>query len=545
MKNFKNIISLVLAFIIILNFNKFAYSQEIISSNTYAKVIKVIDGDAIQVELPNQKTAYVKLKWVNSQGYDESFKYLTDTLLGENVFLVKNGTSYKNDNFNYMLVYLNGTNINQELLENGYATIDRTEDKTGDYKNLSLAEKNAKDNLSGMWKFNNENYSSITGENSQNVISNNDKININTASRSQLQNLLKEVPYDVIINIIKYRDRNPFSNIQEIKFVKGFTKKMYDKNKSSLTVSTNINKANNFELKTLDDLSDEQVNKIIEQRDKKEFTSKSQISDIISSSKYSKISDYIDIKDVNFVDKYITTEKANISLSDKSYLTSAGAIHSFADDIIYYRKNGYTYKTLMELSKLGSKYISEEDINYLEDNLDIFTNLNTDNIKDLLAVFTTDQAEKIKKKTLYQKYELKQFIDEKTYNKVKDAVVIGSNVDEYININTATKEQMLENGIDSNKANYLIKKRPIRNSTQLPLNVQNINNKISIYTNINKASKKELKSLNNGINDDLINKIIKYRESDNFGSLEEIAEFFKANNSSSIYEKIKTYIVVR
>ena len=43
----------------------------------------------------------------------------------------------------------------------------------------------------------------------------------------------------------------------------------------------------------------------------------------------------------------------------------------------------------------------------------------------------------------------------------------------------------------------------------------------------------------------LIDNIIKYREQDNFGSLEEVEELFKANNASDVYDKIKSYIVIR
>ena len=104
---------------------------------------------------------------------------------------------------------------------------------------------------------------------------------------------------------------------------------------------------------------------------------------------------------------------------------------------------------------------------------------------------------------------------------------------------------MYEQKISTNQTYHIMQKRPIRQPAQLPLDVSDINNKISLYTNINTASKTELLSLNNGINNLLIDNIIKYREQDNFGSLEEVEEFFKANNTSDVYDKIKSYIVIR
>lgn len=444
-----------------------------------------------------------------------------------------------------MIVYCNGRNINNEMVENGYAVIDTKQDKGGTYNTLISYQNTAKLNSSGIWRFEDNSYSSITGSSGGNIIQTNDKININTATRSQLEKLLKGVSSDLAKEIVRYRDKNPFSNIQEIKFVKGFTKKIYDQNKYSLTVYTNINTANEFELKTLNDMSDSYINRILDERDKEKFTSISDIISIITRDNYNKISDFISIKDYDTIDVSKNSYRANISVSNKTYLTDAGVPYYFADDIISYRKNGYTYKTLMELSKLGTSNINEDDINFLEDNLNVLTNLNTENINELNAIFGTTDAKKIYNKTLYQKQDLKDLISSSDYDKIKDVVYVNKNKDEYININTATKEQMYAQSISTTQSYKLIEQRPIRHAGQLPIDVTNINNKISLYTNINTASRLELQSLNNGITELLIDKIIKYREEDNFGSLDEVAEFFKENNSTVVYDKIKSYIVVR
>ncbi|WP_250278190.1 helix-hairpin-helix domain-containing protein [[Clostridium] colinum] len=548
MKFLKNTILSILIFSMIFCFNIPTYAKEIneiTENNISATVLQVLDGDTIQVKLPNNDTAYVKLKGVNTKGFDTSYEYLTSSLLGQNVTLTKDGYSYDGSKFNYMIVYCNGRNINNELIQNGYAVIDTSQGKTNSYNNLLASQDSAKQNSLGMWRFENNNYSSITGSSSSNIIQTNDKVNINTATKSQLEKLLKGISSDLSREIIKYREKNPFSNIQEIKFVKGFTKKIYDQNKHALTVCTNINKANEFELKTLNELSDDNIQKIMNKRDKKEFTSVSDLSSVISKDTYNKISDYISTKDVSNIDVSKSYARANISLSSKYYLTNADVSYYLADDIINYRKNGYTYKTLMEISKLGTNNITEQDIHYLQDNLNVFTNLNTENIHELNSVFSKTNAEKIKNKKFYQKSEVKDIIGSTDYDKFKDALCVDKNKDEYVNINTATKEQMYAQGINSTEAYNIIQKRPIRHSGQLPFNVSHINNKISLYTNINTASKLELRSLNNGISDTLIDKIIKYREDDNFGSLQELEEFFKANNASNVYNNIKSYIVVR
>lgn len=540
-------LKLFLVFVLVFNLCNLTYAKQIdqiSQTTTIAKVLKIIDGDTIQVELPNKDTAYVKLKGVTSNGFDESYNYLTNTLLGQNVTLQKDKTSYNGGKFNYMVVYCNGVNINNQLLQSGLAVIDKTQDKGYQYDALVQSENIAKSDLSGIWLYEDNNYSSITGENGKTTLQTSDKVNINTATKDQLRTLLKGVGLDLANEIVKYREKNPFNSIQEIKFVKGFTKKMYDDNKYIMTVCTNINKANTFELKTLNNLGDKYIEDIINKRSRKDFDNTSQLADILEPLDYSKVSYFISTEDKTTINVIKGADTANISLSSKTYLTKAGASSTFASDIINYRKNGYTYKTLMELMQIGSN-VTEQEINYLQDNLQIYTNVNTNNINYLMTIFTKTDAESISKKQIKQKEDLKNAISSSKYEQTKDAVCVDINKDEYININTATKEQMYTQGFSSDEAYKLIEKRPIRNATQFPFNVSNINNKISLYTNINTASKTELKSLNNGMTDLLIDKIIKYRQEEDFATLDEIKQFFDSNNATNTFNAIKSYLVVR
>lgn len=542
-------LKLFLVFVLAFNLITTTYAKpinQISQTTTVAKVLKIIDGDTMQVELPNKDTAYVKLKGVTSKGFDQSYDYLTNTLLGQNVTLQKDKTSYNGGKFNYMVVYYNGININNQLLQSGLAVIDNTQDKGYQYDTLVQSQNIAKTDLSGMWLYEDYNYSSITGENGATIIQTDDKVNINTATKDQLRSLLKGVGVDLANEIVKYRDKNPFNTIQEIKFVKGFTKKMYDDNKHIMTVSTNINKANTFELKTLNNLSDQYIDDIINKRSRKDFSDIKQLADILEPTDYSKISYFISTEDKTSINIIKGADTANVSLSSKSYLTKAGASSTFASDIVSYRKNGYTYKTLMELMQIGSN-VTEQELNYLQDNLELYTNVASNNIDYLMTVFTKTDAQNISKKTIKQKEDLKSIISESKYEQTKDAIYVDTNKDEYININinTATKEQMYEQGFSTDEAYKLIQKRPIRNATQFPFNVSKINNKISLYTNINTASRTELKSLNNGMTDLLIDKIIKYRQDEGFATLDEIKQFFESNNALNTFNAIKSYLVVR
>ncbi|MDE6357410.1 MAG: helix-hairpin-helix domain-containing protein, partial [Eubacteriales bacterium] len=478
------------------SFNSFANENtEITSSSTSATVLQIIDTDAIKVSLDgSNQVAFVKLRGIKGNAFNPGFEYLTNTLLGEKVMLIKDGYIPFNGKWNYMNVFYNGININNELVANGYAMVDKTQNQGSYYQTLINSQNIANSYGLGIWQEQSPNYSSITG-NTTNSYYTKDKVNINTASLSQLKTLLKGVSNQVAENIIYYRERNPFTTIQEIKFVKGFTKEMYTQNKNVMSVSTNINTANEYELVTLG-LSGSEINALIELRNKKEFSQTSDILSVISNTKYNKLKPFISMSNQTEISYTISSSIANINVSNKSYIEKAGVSSIYANEIVANRKNGYTYKTLMEIGKFKSNAMKEIDLHKYEDNLSLVTNLNSSNEEELVYLFnSTTLGKNIYKQSFKNKEELRKFISESEYQKLKDAVYVNKIENDYININTATKAQMENVGFSSSDASRLINARPMVTSNDIPFNISSLNSKVSLYTNINKASRNELYSL--------------------------------------------------
>lgn len=511
---------------------------------TEAKVLEVLSGDSLKVQLPNNDIAYVKIKGITTNGFDESYSFLIDSVLGQNIILTRDGASYNSGKFTYMNVYLNNLNIAEEMIKLGYAVIDKKQDKGTDYNKFVSAQDEAKKNSSGLWIYENPNYSTLTGFSQENINYTNDKVNINTATKEQLKTLLKGIDDTVAKNIVAYRDANLFSNIQEIKFVDGFTKKMYDDNKIALTVSTNINKANEYELRTLG-ISNDEISKIITERNKKEFSSINNLKDFVSRSLYYKIEKYISIDNRTSVDDDTSILKANVGLSERSYLSDVGVSYKIAKDIVSYREYGYTYKTLYELTRLGTANANITDINYLQDNLEIYTNINTASKKELISIFGSKNGTKIYDDKYTSIADLQKILSKNEYEKMKANIYEKEIKPEYININTATKQELVDAGLSSAQVDTILRNRPITNPSQIHIDVTNVNDKISLYTNINTASEKELKSLNNNITSEFIDKLIKRRKEEIFGSITEVEQFFKDNNAPLTFKQVKQFIVVR
>lgn len=543
----KNIIIIGVLISIIFNINAFANGYtKILDSSSYATVVDIIDGDAIKVKLNNGETAYVKLAGINANGYDSSYTYLMQKILGATVLLV-NENSATSNKWNYMLVYYNGTNINQDLIEKGYAIIDNTQNKTSINNSLVSAQSNATAYGNGVWAYNSKTASTLTGQTSTALYTGN-KVNINTATESQLKNYLNNITDKLASEIVAYRSKNPFSNITELKFVDGMTRDIYNQNKNIITVSTNINTAQDIELKTLRELSDSEIDKIIAYRSEKEFTKIETLKDFISYTKYSNIEPYISVTGVTEIYNTINTYIANINGSDKTYLTYTGLSNTNAGIVTSYRTNGYTYKTLEELLKLPGFSTTKKELHYLEDNLNIMTNLNAKNKNELSAIFSENLTKVIYSTDISSSATsetLKKLLTNSVYDKVKDYIYIGSYSTNYINLNTATQTELTNIGFSVSQANQIINSRPITNSSMLPFNISQLNTKISLYTNINTASSEELKSLSSKMSSSIISNIKSYVKEQPFNSLDELKEYLTSIGESQLYTEIKDYIVFR
>lgn len=541
----KKLISILL--IIVLTFcfqlNIYASNTQIKDSTIYAKVIQIIDTNAIKVSINENEIAYVKLKGIKGNGFDKGVEYLNNTILGEQVMLILDGYSQFDGKWNYMQVYYNGLNISNELVLNGYAIIDNTQFQGSNYNTLLKNQTIASGYQLGMWENEAPDYSSITGGNNSKPQYTKNKVNINTASLNQLKTLLKNIPSEVCENIIYYRERNPFTTIQEIKFVKGFTKEMYNQNKDFLAVSTNVNTANPYELETLG-LTNGQIDTLLDIRADKEIKNTSDlIPKVFTYSQHQKLKPFISTSNVNEIDYIISSSIANINGSDASYLQKIGLTYQEANEIIKNRTNGYTYKTLMELGEFKNNYLSETSLHKYEDNLSLLTNLNSSFEEELIYLFGYSTGKKVYNASFSNKEQLKNYVSDSEYQKYKDAVYVNNKEEDYINVNTATKTQMQEKGLTSEEISKIVNSRPILNANDFTFNISRINSKISLYTNINKATRNELYSL--GLDYSTIDKIINYRNEQPFGSKTEIKEFFQQNNISNIYSKIEKYLVVR
>ncbi len=532
----------------------FAENYVILSDdNVSAKVIQIIDGDAIKVRLlDTNETALIKIIGVNSMGYDASVKYLTDKILGAVVTLAKDSNiNIVSGSWNYRYVIFNGVNISNELVAKGYAALDTSQSNGSLYSYLTDRERAARSSQTELWG---------AGVNSSNTIAGNgfsvnrgssglaaDKININTASVYQLKSSLDGVGDNLAQNIVKYRGTNPFNDKYEIMFVPGFTSDIFQSNKEKINVCTNLKTASAEELETLG-ISDEEVDDIIAYRNKSviEELADFKRKNLIGDKKYENLKPYINVNDNNSIDETIGNYVVNFNTASEDQLKSAGLSAADAQAVVNLRVNGYTMKNIMELSFADSLNLSEQQLYSYEDNLHAVTNINQAKDSELRSVFTLAEISKIKNSGMFNSLsDIGERLSGEARERVNGCVYFSRNITEYININTATPDQIELTGLSAEKARTLAAAAPMKSAEDIPFNVADYNDKITLYTNINKASQAELKTLNNGLTNALITDIINYRNEQPFGSYDELKKFFIVRNASVVYDSIKDYVVLR
>ncbi|MCL2699791.1 MAG: helix-hairpin-helix domain-containing protein [Defluviitaleaceae bacterium] len=530
----------------------FTASVSAVSTNTFsrvsagrAQVINVIDGDSMRVRmLDTGDIALVRLLCVDATGHDGAFDYLVSRLTGKTVFIETDAVvNHYTDRWNLVYMFYNGQHVNADMLANGFAIINESHREAWRYRDLSRIQNTARLSEIGRWAPDRpEDMQPYSGVG----------LNINTASATQLSNILIGVDAATARNIVRFRERNPFRSIGDIKFVQGFTKRMFDDNRRFMTVSTNINLATREELSTLTDVTAAMVNRLINHRSNNRFTRISTLytEDIIPRDVFNRNEPFISTTTRTTIEHAIPNTIININTATRPQLTGIGFTARQADALIEHRER-YGYKTIEELQFVPGVLLSRERIDELYDNLTVRTDINNaphTEIRSLLGTTGTAAiAGNIERGRRFRTLEaLRNHVSQSVYNTFLPFVYIDSAdaIPERANLNTATRAQLRGAGLSASQATAIENARPIAHPGQIPVNIFANDSRVALYTNINAASYEELRSL--GLPDDIIDAIIAYRRVQPFASQSELRIFFTDELLAwSTYNRIRDFVVFR
>ena len=98
------------------------------------------------------------------------------------------------------------------------------------------------------------------------------RLNVNTASADDIANNLVGVSFSLAVNITRRRDdRGHFNTVAQLREVPGMTAEIFDRNAGFISVVTNINTATRQELRTLINITESDIDEILDYRRSQRF----------------------------------------------------------------------------------------------------------------------------------------------------------------------------------------------------------------------------------------------------------------------------------
>ncbi|WP_105617949.1 helix-hairpin-helix domain-containing protein [Vallitalea okinawensis] len=393
------------------------------------------------------------------------------------------------------------------------------------------------------------------------------KVNINTASSMEIDGILKDLDDDLGMKIYTYVKYNKINYMDELKFIDPFiTNEWIDVNKDRITLVTNINTAEDYELASLFDSykGDMIAEEIINHRLEEPFKEIDELINIesISNKIFEEIKPYISLH-YEVVYQDTETDVVNINTASVSQIRSLEYMsEDVAKNIVKYRENNrFSYKSLESLEKLPST-MDMVDFNKHEDSFVIHTDINNAGENELKSLFGSsslnsstikDYADDIEENRPFDNInEVKKFIPTQVYEDIEPYIYVNEPENTIkLNINLATEDQLQTYlGLSSEEAHTIVEytennKINYYDEINKKVDLSEVNEWITLYTNINTATYDELIMLHEDMTEKIVDRLFEYREESPFASLDELDEFFEEINHFNLYNDIKNFIVFR
>jgi DNA uptake protein ComE-like DNA-binding protein len=523
-------------------------------SYTVVRVLEIIDGEVFKVQYgtsPNEREEIIRLIGVDAEGNQDAYDFAYSNLMGKLVILTRDDNIPRDSN-NWEQVYLYSEfskSYNLQLLEKGYAKLNINHSKSELYSTFTKAENYAKSLNFGVWNAD----GSIAGLGN--------RVNINTATYTQLYTLLEDTTAGMASRIVLYRKTNPFNTIEEVKFADPLLDhEWFEKNKDKISVVTNLTLATDYELQTLFPTASAAT--IREMRNAlSSYLTFNTISSIDEIKKIDEIKNvYEDFSDFITIDNHFHYENrfdyktVNINIASAEEIKVAADLTTSAANRIYEaRDKGYTFKNVSEVLQFQTGLTSDQLLR-IKDNFTTITNINTATRSELSSLFSTLSLSNtaknsiadsiINRRPFYDIKDLKSFLAADYYNLIEPYITV-SDTTNYYNINTTDKDFLISLFKLNNSDAQTFKSRDViyKNHNSFNFEFEHFEHLFSFYTDINTASRDVLYRLDKDMSYGLVDEIIKFRSEQPITSLSEVHYLFEKSDSIEAYNRIKNYIV--
>jgi len=541
MKKTALMLAVIMLFTAIMPMQTHAATLITLPSNTTARVIEIIDVNAIRVRT-SEGDALVRLIGIHPRGSLEARNFLAREIMGNYVTLQRDLNIPDTDRWNNMYVVFGNRLINSELILTGYGRLNEAHSAAQHFNQIQQGHVIARDAGLGVWAADLDPY---------NITRLGERLNINTATAHQFMHYFGATEAQAA-SILNFRTQAVFQHINDIKFVPGITWGFFATNRHRMTVSTNMNTANVYEISTLLDITQAQAQAIVNSRNHTAITDLQQLfaRGLMGANQLTSNLPFISVNTVEAIQFANPNFRANINLATHPQMLRAGTSAIAASNIINQRTMGNMRNTLHNLGDvLGLPGLNFDQINALADNLRTHTNINTAPRSEIETLFGAENVPGLVDAIIRQRdfSDINQLIDivgEERFARMEPFIYVTREIPALTNINTASEAQLIELGFSANEAWQIRHRRPPLNQILGWMNQEMLDNSTQ-RTNINTAPAGELLTLSERMNEDIITRIVHYRNNQPFGSIEEVEEFFVSINQWEMFLQFRAFIIVR
>jgi len=518
------------------------------------QVVEVIDVNAVRVRT-SAGDGLVRLIGVHPNGTPAAIDFLSREIMGTNVVLVRDTAFANSGRWNYMYVVLEHPGgarfINGELVLSGHGRLNEAHSHAEQFEQIRLGQSIAREAGLGMWGH----------ELSEPLIRYARlRINMNTATAAEIVAHFELTGADTAIAaaIVNFRHSTVFQHVNDIKFVPAVTRDFFERHRHGMAVSTNINAASLEEIRSLSGITEAQAQAIINSRDNQRFTDLEQLftRNLMTRPQLNANLPFISLESVDRI-HFARPQNfiANINLASAPQLTRTGIPVMQANTIIAQREF-LPLRNLHDLRNFGGVF-ADASMNMRADNLRTHTNINTAPVSEIESLFGVNVTAAlvngiINNRPFENVNQVAQFMSTAMFNTISPFIYVDERPAQVlVNINTANHQQLVGAGFPSAVATQIVGTglvtrplywRPNQVPTWITAELRQIS---TLYTNVNTATAEELRSLDAGMSDAIIERIIAAREAQPFGDVAEVEEYFREMGQLVLFNRFRNFVIVR
>jgi len=513
-----------------------------IPTPTTGIVTEILDVNAISVRLGNGDEALVRLIGISPGGSENALAFLTGQILGEMVFMSREGILIDRGRWNYMHVSLGGQNISTILLAGGYAVLYEPHSRIMIWPALTAAQDAARSNNLGIWA---EGLMPIA------PIHFGVRLNINTATVAQIVAQL-ELPWPLAQAIVTHRNTAVFQHVNDLVFVSGMTRAIFEEIRHRVTVSTNLNAAFIEELMTLTNINYTLANQIVSYRNINRIVNLDHLvrDNVLSQAIFNQNVPFMSIDNVERITFSRPGYMANANTASAAQLQRAGMTAAQATNTIDQRSH-MPLRNLSDMRDLPG--FGAAQIHNLSDNLRFMTNINLATRHEIESLFGANPfPAEVNAILANRPFTTLEQVGEHLlfarFNAIAPFIYLNERpADNIVNFNTASHAQLMAAGFTAAQASAISANNvQLRRPSDLTRFNLGANARLgTVLTNINRASIAEIQSLDPAMTLDIATRLIAYRNDQPFGTMAQLAQYFASINQQALFLRIERHIILR